>query len=61
MREVQKKIETLDMMKLQYSEGNSKGKKNLKPKQKKCVRMVKEEAPRNSESVVVTTKWETFD
>lgn len=73
MREVQKQIETLDMMKLKYcstfssnGDGNSnnsfifntKGKQPLQPKQQ-CMRTVKE-AVRNSESVV-TTKWETFD
>ncbi|CAK9324069.1 unnamed protein product [Citrullus colocynthis] len=76
VREVQKQIETLDMMKLQYcsipssndGDANSnsdfisttKGKQTLKPKQK-CLRIVNEAALRNSESVVVTTKWETFD
>ncbi|XP_038891761.1 BAG family molecular chaperone regulator 1-like [Benincasa hispida] len=75
VREVQKQIETLDMIKLQYcitlttNNGNAnsnedfisttKGKQTLQPKQQ-CLRIVKE-ALRNSESVVVTTKWETFD
>ncbi|KGN49684.1 BAG family molecular chaperone regulator 1 [Cucumis sativus] len=76
VREVQKQIESLDMMKLQYCTtlnskneigisknggfiSTTKAKQNLKPRQQ-CLRILKE-TPRNSEPVVVTTKWETFD
>ncbi|KAG6599885.1 BAG family molecular chaperone regulator 1, partial [Cucurbita argyrosperma subsp. sororia] len=72
VREVQRQIESLDMMKLQlcsngggdshnahaFTSTNAKGNQRLHPKQH-CTSIVKE-ALRNSESVV-TTKWETFD
>lgn len=59
VRRVQKHIETLDMLKMPRPKEGSK----LEERQNTRVeQIVKKQQPlKHSDSVVVTTKWETFD
>lgn len=67
VRRVQKHIETLDMLKMSKpNEGNNNIKKESKvdcdvPKQHLQEKQQEQQPLKHSESVVVTTKWETFD
>lgn len=62
VKRVQKHIESLDMLKMPRS-NSSVEKKHLEERQNTTVeKIVKKQQPlKQSDSVVVTTKWETFD
>ncbi|XVF23140.1 hypothetical protein REPUB_Repub13aG0012100 [Reevesia pubescens] len=63
-KQVQKNIETLDAMKLQNTKGPiATQKEKMQEKQKSLIvqKPILQQKQRQSDSVVFTTKWETFD